>query len=182
MPRLKDFGLSIDRDWETTDELISELKYKEGSIRYFPMKDYYDRRIASAGDDPLLLNKAQEEWARWKTNFFATNPIFAERIQSQRGSERRRDTLQQMRRAVNDPITPDSEMLEGIGELIRGYDKLMGALEANKMNGRSADNLAVRRRIIDNWNVWIETWKKRNSKSHSFYESVIKREIEPLIG
>ena len=164
------------------EELLAELKYKEGSIEYFPTKAQFDVRMMEAGNDPIALNAVEQQFKNWKTMFFAANPIFEQRITSNEGTLRRERTLQELRRAISDPLTPQSQSLQAIGQIIRAYDRFVGELSQNKLNGRGADNQKAKRNLIDGFLLWVESWKQQYPEQTTFYDSIISREIEPLIG
>ena len=98
------------------------------------------------------------------------------------GKRRREQTLLELRRMLNDPLTPPSATVTAYGQIIRAYDRFSGALAQNKLNGNSASNLAARRNLIDGFELWTEGWLRRNPTLETFYEAIIKRELEVMIG
>ena len=166
----------------TPQELMEELKYKEGSTKYFPRKKQYELDLNAAGTDERQIAAIDADWRQWKTMFFAANPIFEERMTSPDGKRRREQTLLELRRMLNDPLTPPSATVTAYGQIIRAYDRFSGALAQNKLNGNSASNLAARRNLIDGFELWTEGWLRRNPTLETFYEAIIKRELEVMIG
>ena len=161
--------------------MIDEVHYKTASTSYYPQKDFYENlRIANA-NNPYELAQVEKEYAQWKLNFNAVHPIFAARQTSPDGRLRRQQTLEELRRSLTDPLTPKTPAFTPIRQMIEAYDKFEGVLAENKLNGRSANNLAVRRKLISDWQLWVQQWLLAYPSQRSFYDSIIAGELDPMV-
>jgi hypothetical protein len=162
------------------EELLEELKFKEASIPYFAKRREFEQRKVAVGNNPLAVDLIDAEEKNWSTYFLAAHPVFNERITSNKGTLRRQNTLQDLRRVVDDPLTPPSSALEPIRVLINAYDQFDALLGQNRLNGRGADNMRARDNLISQWTMFLDSWKLKYPSQIPFYESIIERELEGL--
>lgn len=162
-------------------EMVDELHYKNASVVYYPQKDYYDRLRIEHANDPTKLAAIDAEYDAWRTNFLAVHPVFADRQLSPDARNQRQNTLNDIRRAMTDPLTPASPAMAALGQLVRAYDQFTAALASNRLGGRSANNLAAKRQLVSDWEMWSAQWLLANPSQRSFYDSIIARELEPLV-
>jgi hypothetical protein len=112
------------RKRRTPKEFLRAMKFREGSIKYFPARkgfeDMQAKLIANGHEhDARMLG---QEWEAWRLQFLAMHPVFAQELQGSDSRQRRQNTINEIRTALQDPALPRLPHGEGIRALAGLYD------------------------------------------------------------
>jgi hypothetical protein len=140
---------------ERTDvkEFVEQLKFKEGSNKYFvERKVYLDtlQQAQQAGDTEgaRIIN---DVWDRWSDNFLTTHPIFAQQLTGDTARNRRAKVIEEMRIIANDPDGPDSPQKAVIADMMDAYDwfiRTRGEMNLDR-SAASQERIAVLESIFE---------------------------------
>jgi hypothetical protein len=112
------------RKRRTPKEFLRAMKFREGSTKYFPAKKGYEEmraKLEANGytHDARMLG---EEWDVWRLQFLAMHPVFAQELQGSDSRQRRQNTINELRTALQDPALPNLPHDQGIRALSGLYD------------------------------------------------------------
>lgn len=171
------------RERKTPDQFLADIKFAEAAPVYFAssrehdrlLDEYRDRR--TEGEDMTdAIDMLEVSWSSWKESYFQQHPLFAERMTSTEGTNRRRETISQMRLALADPTAPDIAHREQISTLLDGYDAFRQA--KGNVAGRSDPDAREFRNNLDvQFATWAYDYTSATPIARSFYDSIIAPEL-----
>lgn len=157
------------------NEFYRDIKYAKAADTYFDSRDAKDAALEKA-EGPKAAN-IRAAWDRWKTEYLAMHPIFAEELSSLDGPKRRAATLDQLRLAVDDERVPKSPQLQHVRTMVEGYDSLQAALD--KTAGlRTTKAINFRKRVKAAFITWADDYIAENPDVKGLYDRVIRLEVE----
>ena len=165
------------RKRRTPEEFIKAIKFRAGATDYFDTKRVVDDALLAVGDDAEKAAAIRDVYSTWKTNYFATHPIFAEEIQSGEGRMRRARIMEQMKHVVNDPGAPQSPQLEAARELVDAMTVYEG-YKKQYSSSRSAESKAALRGVKEHFADWAEAWSMRYPDMARLWDNVYKPEAD----
>lgn len=112
------------RKRRTPKEFLRAMKFREGSIKYFPAKKGYEEMRAKleANGHTHDARMLGQEWDMWRLQFLAQHPVFAQELQGSDSRQRRQNTITEIRTALTDPALPQLPHDQGIRALSGLYD------------------------------------------------------------
>lgn len=160
------------KTYRTGKEWYRAYRFAVGARQYFPNRDAKDAALEAA-ETTEQKQAIRLVWKNWTTEFFAKEPLFADEVSSQEATRRRENVRRDMRKALDDPLLPESENATIIGLLLDTYDqveRLLGDDAQYDSGQKKAARLA--------YHQWASDKVKDNFMAQAFYDRVILRDLD----
>jgi hypothetical protein len=172
-------GLRLRR---SPEEMIEAIQVAQAAPGFFDAKREYDALIAAAdAGRPAGRPKSQEvkdleqQWRIFRDGFYAQHPVFAEQQVSAAGRDRRSQTLEEMRKIVNDPGAPQSRTLDSLREVVNAYWEYRQTL--SMFDGvRGARAQQMKKQLTEQF--LLRQWLNETPQSKGFFASIIMPDID----
>lgn len=163
------------RKRRTPTEFLQAIKYKEGAFDYYKSKDLFDMQMINAKGDRNVTAQLQAAWGSWAAIYKAQHPVFADQLESSDGRQRRQDTLQQLRVALDDPAAPQAWHTGALKQAINDFDAYRGAL-SELANDRTARAQALADQIRKGYSDYLGAYVLAHPELEPLYTSVLRPE------
>ena len=162
------------RQKRTPTEFLEALKYKEGAHDYFRSQDKYEE-MRAATDDPMVRRQLRDTWETYKSQHYASHPVFQEMLQGSKAQQRRQKVIEELSIAIDDPATPDVAHKQPLSDLLRVFNqyKLQYSLMSE---GRDAESIARADQFKAYYQDWVDRWLMKHPTLEPFWLSVLRPE------
>lgn len=159
---------------QTPEEFIRSMYFKVAAQPYFTASDSYKYTLAQAKTQ-AQKRTITATWNRYQQEFLAAHPLFATELQTGTGSQRRQETIKEMRVAVNDPQAPTAWHTEALKTLQDSWDQYnalatMYGADRKKSSQRNLDALKIE------FDHWVNAYTLTHPEVEGYWSSVLKPE------
>lgn len=160
------------KTYRTGKEWYRAYSFAVGAQQYFPSRDAKNAALEAA-ETTEQRQTIRLVWKQWTTDFFAKHPLFADEVSSQEATRRRENVRRDMRKALDDPLLPESENADLVRLLLTTYDEVERLLADDAKydsDQKKAAKLA--------FHTWASEKVKGNFMAQAFYDRVILRDLD----
>jgi hypothetical protein len=163
----------------TPEEFLTQIKFKEGSTRYFQMRSEYLTMVerARTDKDQARVSQLNNAWNSWATTYKAAHPVFAEQLEGSGARERRKKVIAEMRVIARDPNAPTPPHFDVLRQIITDFDQYLTMKQEFSLDPSAKGRLAVER-LKGQWEDYMNQIVLTNPAVQSFWTGVLRPESE----
>lgn len=165
-------GLRVRR---TPDQFLRAIMFKTAAMEYFDARDSYDRKRAELNAAGLTTERQRLDhvWDVWSSQFKSVHPIFAEELASNRGAQTREKIRDQLRLALQDTVTPDTEHTTNVRELMDAYDSYKIELQKARLSqSQSARQRVKQVQLL--FSGWVDEFLLQHRELEPFWQTLLR--------
>jgi hypothetical protein len=165
------------RQRKSPEQFMKDVYYAQAADQYFRSRDRKEAALTAAKGDSRRTQAIGHQWDQWKADYLSTHPVFAAELQAPDAEIRRQGTVDELRRAMDDPRLPKSDQTDSIRHLIDGYDQVDGALR--QMSGFTGSVVTRRRKAIrDSFAQWGDSYSVQHPEVKTLWTKTFKPLVE----
>lgn len=142
---------------------------------YFNSKDTYELKMAAAKGNPQLRRAMTDSYQTWKDQYLSEHKIFAKKLNDPESQQHRREVIDQMDAALNDPARPQAEHAGALGTLTSSYKNYLSQKDQFKRNTNAERQ--IRQSLTDSFTMWVHQYVDKNPNIKAFYNRIIRPEL-----
>jgi hypothetical protein len=159
---------------QTPEEFVRSMYFKVAAQPYFNASDSYKYTLAQA-KTTAQKDAITATWGRWQQDYLAAHPLFATELQTGSGSQRRQETIKEMRTAVNDPQAPQAWHTQSLKTLQDSWDTY-NAMTIHYGADRKKSSQNQLEALKLEFDHWVNSYVLSHPEVEGYWDSVLKPE------
>lgn len=163
------------RKRKSIKEWYDDYYFASAAESYFNSKERYDLQMAAAKGNPQIRQQLTESYKTWKDDYLKQNKVFARLLVDPTAQQRRREVLDTIVDALDDPDGPEVAHKDQLRTVATSYQRYLDT-KSQYIRNTNVER-QIKQNMTDDFTMWVKQYVDRNPSVKAFYTRIIRPEL-----